>query len=312
MRTQIRKRERLDVDLEPRPLPGVSLLPSAATLGNLLCGVLAVFCCLLSIRGEFLGITPRDSDSRIMVLFPSYIVISAYLIVLAMIFDALDGRLARITRRTSEFGSQLDSVADIVSFGTAPVLLYLTLLLRGSEPADGQSLTSHLEWQVGLVGALVYVSCAAIRLARFNAENIQDATTQKRFSGLPVPGAAAAVVAVMLLHADLLTISWPASAPDWAALARGGLGPLLFVLGLLMVSRLDYVHVFNVYVRRQHPPTHLVWLVAVVALAWYWMQILLVLLAFTYVLSGIVLSIRRRLAGAPVTSAAGEPPIEPN
>jgi CDP-diacylglycerol--serine O-phosphatidyltransferase len=232
----------------------------------------------------------------------------AYLLVLAMVFDALDGRLARITRRTSEFGAQLDSIADIVSFGIAPIVLFVTMLLRplaGSTPEVPD--VSRLQFRVGIICALVYVSCAAIRLARYNAENVKTEAAQRRFSGLPSPGAAAAVVALIAMHEHLRNSG---AVAEWANLSRWGIAAAAFAVGLLMVSRLDYVHVFNVYVRRKHPPTHLVWLVVIFALGVYSFELLLVTLAFAYVISGVVLNIVRRARAVPAGEAVESAPPE--
>lgn len=284
---------------EPRrPLNMIALLPSAATLGNLLSGVFAIFCCLLSIRSEYHPAVRPAVNPHLQAFFPSYIATGCYLIVAAMVFDALDGRLARLARRTSEFGAQLDSLADVVSFGVAPALLLITLLLRMLSPAEGEPLASKLLWRTSIACCVAYVSCAAIRLARYNAENISDESAQKRFSGLPSPGAAAAFAALLLLHEDLFYFP-PWGDTTWAYATRWVLGPAALCLGMLMVSRLNYVHFFNVYARREHPPTHLVWLLFAAAIGWFSPQILIVVLAYAYVLSGPLLSLlsaRRRTA----------------
>jgi len=282
-------------------LIGIRLLPAVATLGNLICGFLAIFCCLLSMRAEYdvggpFSVHPRVFNPRLEHLFPTHIAAGAYLIVLAMVFDALDGRLARITRRTSEFGAQLDSLSDIVSFGVAPAALFITLLLR-PEPGTEAMIpdVSKLQFRVGLGCALLYTACAAIRLARYNAENVKTEAAQRAFSGLPSPGAAAAVVALLVLHETLrdaeASAGWHV---DWANVSRWAIAATAFVVGLLMVSRLDYVHVFNVYVGRRRPPTHLVWLIGILALGWYSFELLLDMLAFAYVFSGLLMYITRR------------------
>jgi CDP-diacylglycerol--serine O-phosphatidyltransferase len=276
------------------PLLSVALLPSAATLGNLICGVLAILCCLLAMRAAYFEGSSQTTNQHLLAWFPTYIAVGAYLIVLAMVFDALDGRLARMARHTTEFGAQLDSIADVVSFGAAPALLFLALLLPLAVPRTGEALVNKLEWRVALIGALVYVSCAAIRLARYNAENIQEEAAQKRFRGLPVPGAAAGMVAMLVLHEDLVFEQSMWLGIDWATGVRWAIGPVAFLLGILMVSRLDYVHVFNEYVHREHPPIHLVWLVLLVAIGFLSPQILLAVVATAYILSGVVLSLTRR------------------
>jgi CDP-diacylglycerol--serine O-phosphatidyltransferase len=194
----------IDDNGEPkRPRLSIALLPSAATLGNLTCGVLAILCCLLQIRSAYFDGGGKTSNPHLLSWFPTYIAVGAYLLVLAMIFDALDGRLARIARHTTEFGAQLDSIADIVSFGVAPALLLLTLLLPLAVPAEGETVVQKMEWRVALLGALVYVSCAAIRLARYNAENVKEEAAHLKFRGLPVPGAALGLVALLVLHEEL-------------------------------------------------------------------------------------------------------------
>ncbi len=295
--------------IEPSPLPpprliGISLLPAAATLGNLLCGVAAIFCCLLAMRAEY-GQT-IDIHPRLERLFHTHIAAGAYLIVLAMIFDALDGRLARITRRTSEFGAQLDSISDIVSFGLAPTILFISLLLRPQLGAGEQPEVSSLQLRVGLLCAVVYVSCAAIRLARYNAENVKSEGAQRAFSGLPSPGAAAAVVALLALHENLRQTGFSGWGVDWANVLRWGMAATALTVGLLMVSRLDYMHVFNVYVRRKRPPSHLVWLVVILGIGWFSFEWLLVVVAFGYLISGLVTNLARRGQ----TDGASEPAVE--
>ena len=219
---------RLEVDAEDAertPLIGIHLLPSAATLGNLICGFLAIYCCILSIRVAFFsGTAIQLASPKLLSLFaPTWVAAGAVLIVMAMVFDALDGRLARITRRTSEFGSQLDSIADIVSFGAAPPLLLLTTLLPMVAPmADSAQpdIWLKLQWRSSMVCGLVYVSCAAIRLARFNAENVRGESAQKTFSGLPVPGAAAAFVALLVLYEDLKLPDESLLGMDWSFVLR--------------------------------------------------------------------------------------------
>ena len=288
----------LDTELQPhrRRLIGISLLPAAATLGNLLCGFAAILCCLFSVRADY-----AEFYSPLMkALFHTHIAAGAYLLLLAMLFDALDGRLARMTRRTSEFGAQLDSLSDIVSFGVAPAILLITLLLRPvADAVASDPEASRLQVRVGTIAALVYLSCAAVRLARFNAENVKGESAQHAFSGLPSPGAAAAIVSLLVLHEQLCRTGVAVWGVDWPAVSRWVIIGVTLSVGLLMVSRLDYVHVFNVYVSRRHPPTHLVWLILILGLLWYsfelpLFELLLVFLAFAYVISGIVVHFNRR------------------
>lgn len=270
----------MDGTHEKRPegarLRAVALLPAAATVGNLLCGVLGLLCALQSLHGSG---TPRAVAEWL----PSWTAAGAYLTVLALVFDALDGRLARLTRRTSEFGAQLDSLADVVSFGVSPMMLYLALLMGGG--------AGTVEWRLALAGTLVFSSCAAIRLARYNAENTRSDLAQRRFSGLPVPGAAAVFASLLLLHEDFRHVEKLEGA---GAALRLMLGPCALALAALMVSRLEHAHLFNTYVRRDQPLHHLVWLVAVLVLLWFWPALVLALASLLYVGSCVAIALARR------------------
>jgi CDP-diacylglycerol--serine O-phosphatidyltransferase len=117
---------------------------------------------------------------------------AAILIVFAMIFDMLDGRVARMTRTQSAFGLQIDSLADVISFGVAPAMLVYQWSLQ------------KLGTVVGLISAFVYVACAAIRLARFNVlttdQEGKPARPSKYFLGLPSPGAAGLLVSIVVAN----------------------------------------------------------------------------------------------------------------
>ncbi len=288
--------------VERRPLPRrrrrllrVATLPSLATLGHLLCGFGAVYCAMVSVQvdaGAQAGAAALRTGllSRMM---PTYVAVGAYLLLAAMILDGLDGRLARLTRKTSDFGAQLDSLADVVSFGVAPAVLVLCLVMPAlgghwQWPA-GEKLLSRVAW----VAVAVYVSCAALRLARFNVENIHDESAHVTFRGLPTPGAAGALASLVLLHEEVIRVE-----AQWAS---GWLVAVMsvaaFGLGLLMVSPLRYVHPVNVYLRGRRPISHLVAMVFVLTLVFIYPQLVLAGLVWIYVLSGPVGAGWRRLAG---------------
>lgn len=275
---------------EPRArLRAIALLPSAATLSNAASGVLAILCGLLSIATADADLQFALKHPILSNFFSSYIVVGCYLIGLAMVFDVLDGRLARMTRRTSEFGAQLDSLADMISFGVAPGVLALTLLL--------QLRVGSLEWRLDLLCVLVFVCCAAIRLARFNVESVASENASKSFSGLPTPAAAGAVVTFLLLYWDLAHHEETQYAGELAIAFRFAIGPLIFAIGLLMVARVEFVHVVNALVSREHPPRALAWLLAIAAIGWIKPQLMLAVLAFGYVVGGLVVHWRRQRPG---------------
>src|SRR5262249_39568296 len=145
-------------------------------------------------------------SARMEKIFPTYAAIGCYLVFMASAFDGIDGRLARLARKTREFGAQLDSLADILSFGAAPALLPMTIarpVLRIGDWSESARIYWRIEW-VLIAG---YVCCAALRLARFNVENVEDESAHQKFKGLPSPGAAAALVGLVLLHEDVIRVS---------------------------------------------------------------------------------------------------------
>lgn len=149
----------------------------------------------------------------------SEMTMAAWLLVAAMICDAFDGRVARMTRTESEFGIQLDSLADAVSFGVAPAFLLYHWGMA----------------ELGLLGVFVaacYVACAVMRLARFNVLASQDNETKRYFLGLPTPLAAGTVVAIVLAH-----VSFTETMTTGAA---GSVAAIVVLLGGLMVSNVRY------------------------------------------------------------------------
>ena len=150
----------------PRNLKkGIHILPSLFTTGNVFCGFYA-----------FIAV------------FQEKYYIAAWAIVLAMIFDVLDGRIARMTKTTSAFGVQYDSLADIISFGMAPAFLVYSWVLQ---PFD----------RVGWMAAFLFLLCAALRLARFNVT--KPDVTGDHFLGLPTPAAAAVLASIVIGFEDL-------------------------------------------------------------------------------------------------------------
>src|SRR3954464_1391601 len=173
----------------------VYFLPSLATLGNAVCGFGAMYV------AAFDNVNVGD-DPWAKALLTHKFLAAAYLIILAMVFDALDGRLARFARHTTDFGGQLDSLADVVSFGAAPAFIALELVrVELLNPiANVPFVVSRLIWAIGAL----YFSCAAIRLARFNVSNEHGEQHHFSFLGLPRPGAGGPVAAFILMQQDLL------------------------------------------------------------------------------------------------------------
>src|SRR3954447_328084 len=216
----------------------VYFLPSMATLGNAICGFGAMYVAAFDLSNV-------GPDPWAKWLLAHKFVAAAYLIFVSMIFDALDGRLARFTRHTTDFGGQLDSLADVVSFGAAPA--FIALLLFKADGPDLPFALSRLVWAMGAV----YFSCAAIRLARFNVSNEHGEQHHFSFLGLPSPGAAAAVIGAVLIQQDLREQGFDGY--RWARTASLVVTCVLPVIvlatGLLMVSAIRYPHMVNRYLR---------------------------------------------------------------
>ncbi len=301
--------------LESRPRPherrlkAVAVLPTLATLGNLVCGIGAIYMCMLSYAADGSDLlTPTLNSTRMERFFPTYVAIGGYLVALAALFDGIDGRLARLARKTSEFGAQLDSLADVVSFGLAPAMLALAVA-RPLTPIAALGEPERLWWRVQWVLLAGYSCCAALRLARFNVENTADESAHQRFRGLPSPGAAAALIGVVLLHEDILRVSGMSRAAEWlrASLPFAALG-----LGLLMVSRVRYLHMVNALLRRRRPFSHVVALVfALLVGAIIKPQLTFAVLAVGYAVSGPVLWVLQRGRGTGELAPAPLPETDP-
>ncbi|MHC4997129.1 MAG: CDP-diacylglycerol--serine O-phosphatidyltransferase [Planctomycetota bacterium] len=221
-----------------QPSRMVKVLPSVFTLGNLLCGFAAIF---YASRPEG-AVMPFGGAW-------SNLTLAASLIVLGMLFDALDGRVARLTNQTSELGEQLDSMADMVAFGIAPAFLVIQLVNIGT-PFFGPEIADTYFDRAVLVIAGVYAACTALRLARFNTE-IEDPENADHmsFKGLPSPAAAGTIVSLILLHQDQLA----GNHPQWARLTAVGMVFITLLVAIAMVSNMRYAHIANRYIRSSVP-----------------------------------------------------------
>jgi len=200
----------------------IAVLPTLLTLGNAVCGFasIAVASCI-------------QSDNSNVHLY----MVSAVLIFGAMIFDALDGYAARLSRSASEFGKELDSLCDAISFGVAPAFL---LLCIGQDWGANERAR-----QVIAVIAGLYMVCAILRLARYNVESSPDPNAGKRFKGLPSPAAAGCVATLAMLRSGY-GVEWNRLSPEvlnWFVPTLAPLGTL--AVALLMVSSVPYPHLIK-------------------------------------------------------------------
>jgi CDP-diacylglycerol--serine O-phosphatidyltransferase len=218
----------------------IATLPNLLTLANAACGFLAI-----SKAIDALSIAGDDGD------FYERMRFACFLVFLAMIFDGLDGMVARLTKTTSEFGAQLDSFADAITFGIAPAILAKALIQH-----EGPLLGYDLSPRLSFAACACYALLAILRLARFNLESGAEQKKGKFFRGLPSPGAAGSVASLIWIYLVLHQPN-PGADEGVAGLMRtiaqhdfsavlGWMPPLLLLwmplLGLLMVSRIRYPH----------------------------------------------------------------------
>lgn len=295
----------------------MALLPALFTLGNCLSGFAAI-------NYASLG------DS----VFSPHFALASYFIFLAMVFDMFDGFVARLTRTTSDFGAELDSLADMVSFGIAPAFLAVRLmgtLLHSQTPAGrdyllfpppfSDSAGLRLFWII----AGVYVSCTAMRLARFNVITQPDALSHMYFRGMPSPGAAAIVSGSVVFFEwlgpenKIIPLNVTPQMRDILITVLPYLLPIMLLLAaLLMVSRFSYVHLINRFLRgRKRFRTVVTFFLFVMAILWE-PQICVLTGIYLYAMSAPVMALYRflrhkksPLTAAPATAAPPSAPPPP-
>ena len=264
-------------------LKSITVLPSLITILNGVCGFAAI---AFASKGAAVGI---NHFSYYKLTLP-YFDMDGYMILLAMIADVLDGRLARMSKSTSSFGGQLDSLCDIISFGVAPAFLMLKVLeykLAGLAELN-PAFVSFLQRFIWLVAA-AYISCAAIRLARFNVENEEDESAHMSFIGLPSPAAAGVIVSLIIFHQETLPELSAKSAQAYLICENAIMYAMPFLalgVAVLMVSRIRYPHVLNQYIKGKKPFAHLIRVLLGIGLIIWSRQAALVLIFCGFAASG--------------------------
>lgn len=297
-----------------RRLRTIQTLPTLLTLGNLFFGFMALYFCGLEMRelgANRIEVQATVADEAGMfegeiVSTPrSFLVLAFWMILAAGVCDALDGRVARKTGAASRFGEQLDSLADMVSFGAAPALMMITLIHRELLHGGIAPFGFDRYGQLAVLISAIYICCAGLRLARFNVEASVQETSHEGFQGLPSPGAAAAVVTTVYLHDHLLLgDGWTRGAYVIAAVL-----PLLMVgLALLMVSRVQYRHFVSALLRRR-PFEHVIVVLLAIPLLWIYTEFALAALAWAFVATGPIGRLSGWVRGVP--AAAPSPEAEP-
>ena len=223
----------------------------------------------------------------------------------AVFFDGLDGWIARLTKTTSDFGRELDSLADVVTFGIAPAVLAYVWGVLFVTSVPGAEFHDHLV-KAGYLASFFYLLCGAVRLARFNVQTNPmpknpGRPDRKYFVGMPIPAGAALIAAVVYLDASPVTeFSFSVL---WLVLVS--------VVGLLMVSTWRYPSFKQLSVSRPHSPLVVLVIGGAGILIWLWSQPMLLALACAYVTSGIAIRagglLRRRKRARPTAPLAEHP-----
>ena len=223
----------------------IYILPNLMTTANLFCGFLSV---VFSIKGNFK--------------------MAAIAVVIAAVFDQLDGRLARLTHATSKFGAEYDSLCDLVSFGMAPAML---LYLWALEPFG----------RFGMMACFLFVACGALRLARFN---VQVGVVEKNyFQGLPIPMAAGILTSSVIAFDDL---GWAPT--EWRA---DLLLVMVVVMAFVMVSNFRYRSFKDLDLKQRLPFRYLVAGLLVLVIVALHPEVMLFALFLTYGTLGAVFGI---------------------
>lgn len=237
----------LDLNDEPKRKLAIHiyLLPNLLTTANLFFGFFAV---IQAIRGEF--------------------IYAAYCIVAAAVFDLLDGRAARLTRSTSKFGAEYDSLCDLVSFGVAPAI---TVYLWALQPFG----------RMGWLAGFLFMACGALRLARFNVQ--ANVIEKAYFQGLPIPMAAGIVASSVLAFSDM----------GWEANGNPLLLAMTILLAFVMVSTFRYRSFKDLDLKSRVPFRYLIVGLSVMAVVAYRPEVNLFLLFLTYATLGAVFGVMR-------------------
>lgn len=281
-----------------RPRRAAYALPTLFTAGNIFLGFYAL---MQSFRGAMLTVQDLETAQQ-------HFSAAAIAIGIAVFLDGLDGRIARMTNTVSDFGREMDSLADVISFGIAPAVLAYAwgVEFAAAPPAPFTLEQMH---RAGYFFAFLYLLCGAMRLARFNVQvnpipKNPGRPDRKYFVGLAIPAGAAMIASVVFAANSNPITSWQFSVA-WLA--------LMGLLSFLMISTWRYPSLKNLNFRRAYSPLIVVGLGCIIFLIWTVPQPVLLAISATYAASGIVVRIggiiRRRLRHPETESQHAEHPF---
>ena len=259
-----------------RPRRAAYVLPSLFTAGNIFLGFLAI---LRTIQAAMIYATRPEAGAE-------QFAFAAKVIGFSVLLDGLDGRVARMTNTTSAFGAELDSLADVISFGIAPAVLAYFWGVQFVEPTAAPIAFDQIQ-DIGKLVAFLFLLCGAARLARFNVQkNPQPKNPgrpdRKYFVGLAIPSGAGMIAAVVYFNNGFPITFWPYSFL-WLALTG--------MLSFLMVSTWRYYSFKDLNLLRPRSPLTVILLGALIFLIFYFSQPVLLIMATSYALSGVIIRI---------------------
>src|SRR6266700_3816139 len=259
---------------------GMYILPSLFTTANMALGYYAILQVMHATASEYWHL---DNAAKA--------------IGFAVLFDGLDGRIARMTGTSSDFGRELDSLADVITFGVAPAMLAWTWGFHLMTPVTLTQLHLNLG-KLGAIASFLFLMAGASRLARFNiTTNPQPSNPgrpgKKYFVGMPIPAGAGVIAAVVHFSAGDPLVSWY-TALTWLAMVT--------TVGYLMVSTWRFYSFKDIDFRSRHPFRLILFLGALFAAIWFYSQQMLFFIALFYMISGVFWRVQwifRRRSGPP-------------
>ncbi|PYV92968.1 MAG: CDP-diacylglycerol--serine O-phosphatidyltransferase [Acidobacteria bacterium] len=238
---------------------GIYILPTLFTIGTIFCGFYAL---INTMKGEF--------D------------LAAIAIGLAVVFDGMDGRIARLTNSCSEFGVQMDSLADVVTFGLAPSVLAYIWGLKSIAPTL-PSYAKHVQ-QIGWIVCFAFLICGTMRLARFNIQTTKQQSSsaqillKRSFIGMPIPAGAGMIAAIIHFVPEPIN--------HWSVGALWNI--LIGFLAFLMISTIRYPSFKDIDLRNRKSYINVYLLAMLMALIYLYSQVVLLVLATVYACSGLL------------------------
>jgi CDP-diacylglycerol---serine O-phosphatidyltransferase len=258
-------RRRRDEQRPRRLSKGMYILPSLFTTGNMAAGFYAI---LEVVHASALSSWHLDNAAKA--------------IGFAVLFDGLDGRVARMTGTSSDFGKELDSLADVITFGVAPAMLAWTWGFHLMPPVALTDWNIKLT-QLGAIAAFLFLMAGASRLARFNITNNPQPSNpgrpgKKYFVGMPIPAGAGVIAAVVHFQKGTPLESWY-TAITWLAMVSA--------VGYLMVSTWRFYSFKDIDFRSRHPFRLIIFIAFLIAMVWQFSRPTLFCVALLYMFSGV-------------------------